>query len=333
MKRLLNIIKWIGITLCILIVIYILGPTPALPTFADKLPEVIGSPAQIAQRLANNEQKVVALKPDNQARIIWADTAKQLQTDICFVYLHGFFASYREGMPTALNLAKHYKANLICNRMPGHGIADKDAFLQTTPESMWASAQEALVIGAKLGKRVIVIGTSTGGSLALLLASKYPKMITAVVTYSPLIDFKEKAIWLLYKPWGLQIVTLLNGSAYITEPYSPKVRLYWTAEYRVEGAIALANLIANSMHRQTFQKVNLPIFVGAYYKDEAHQDNVVSVKAMQDMFKQLGTEAGKRKFVLFPKAGHHVIGSDFRAHYTSKVVEETIAFLNIVLDK
>jgi pimeloyl-ACP methyl ester carboxylesterase len=178
---------------------------------------------------------------------------------------------------------------------------------------------------------VIVVGTSTGGSLGLLLASKYPKIISALVVYSPLIDFYQKEIWLLYKPWGLQIANLLNGSPYLQQNYAPKVRPYWTTEYRVEGAIALTNLIANTMHAKTFEKVKVPIFVGAYYKDETHQDMVVSVSAIQRMFGQLGTEAGKKKITLFPEAGHHVIGSDLRASKISKVSEETTAFLDKIL--
>lgn len=330
MKKLVNVLKWVGIVLLILVILYAIGPTPALPTFAANLPEIKGLPAQIAQDLAYREKQVKNLKPDNEARVIWANDTLKTQTDFCVVYLHGFFASYREGMPTALTLAKHYKANLICNRMAGHGISDKDAFLQTTPESMWASAQEALAMGQKLGKRIILVGTSTGGSLALLLASKYPKAIQAVVVYSPLIDFYQPEIWLLYKPWGKQIANLVNGSPYLKQVYAPKVRPYWTTEYRVEGAIALCNLIANTMFRQTFQKIKVPIFVGTYYKDETHQDMVVSVPAIRRMFEQLGTEVGKKKIMFFPEAGHHVIGSDLRATQVGKVATETIKFLEDV---
>ncbi|TAE16653.1 MAG: alpha/beta fold hydrolase [Bacteroidetes bacterium] len=331
MKRLRNVLKWTGIFLGVLVAVYLLGPTPALPTFSDKMPDIKGSPAEIAQNLAMRESKVPRLKKDNQARIVWANDTVQAQTEFCIVYLHGFFASYREGMPAVQQLAQHYKANLVCNRMAGHGMDDKDAMLATSPESMWASAQEALAIGQKVGKKIILVGTSTGGSLALLLASKYPNLMRAVVVYSPLIDFYQKEIWLLYKPWGLQIANLLNGNPYLQQNYAPKVRPYWTTEYRVEGAIALTTLIANTMHYKTFEKVKTPIFVGTYYKDEAHQDMVVSVKAIRGMFEQLGTEAGKKKIVFFPESGHHVIGSDLRAKKIEKVSEETIAFLKTVL--
>ncbi len=331
MKKVLYILRLTCLILGVLIVLYAVGPTPALPTFAEKLPVIQGAPTEIAQRLASQESQIKALKPHNQARIIWADSTQKIPTDIVIVYLHGFFASSGEGMPVLGQLAEHYRANVVCNRMPGHGIADRDAMLQATPESMWASAQEALVIGQKLGKRIIVVGTSTGGSLALLLASKYPELITALVLYSPLIDFYTPAIWLFYKPWGLHIARLVNGSAYNKETYSPKARLYWTSEYRLEAVVALCNLIANTMHQSTFKKVKVPVFVGAYYKDEIHQDHVVSVAAIKRMFGQLGTSAGKKKMVLFPASGHHVITSDLRASQVGKVAKETISYLADIL--
>ena len=39
------------------------------------------------------------IKPDNQARIIWADSSKKEKTKIAFLYLHGFSASQAEGDP------------------------------------------------------------------------------------------------------------------------------------------------------------------------------------------------------------------------------------------
>ena len=113
MKRLRKILRVAGWSFLVLFVLYWIGPTPALPTFADKLPTIAGSPAEIAARLATRESQVPHLKPDNQARIVWADSTRKEATEYCVVYLHGFFASYREGMPTASSLAKHYKANRL----------------------------------------------------------------------------------------------------------------------------------------------------------------------------------------------------------------------------
>ena len=42
-----------------------------------------------------------------------------------------------------------------------------------------------------------------------------------------------------------------------------------------------------------------------YYKDEVHQDSVVSVAAMKKMFEELGTSSSMKRAVDLPNAGNH----------------------------
>ena len=49
-----------------------------------------------------------------------------------------------------------------------------------------------------------------------------------------------------------------------------------------------------------------------YYKDEVHQDSVVSVPAMLNMFAQLGSQTKIKQAV--PNAGDHVIGSYIKSN-------------------
>ena len=46
-----------------------------------------------------------------------------------------------------------------------------------------------------------------------------------------------------------------------------------------------------------------------YYKDDVHQDSVVSVPAMLNMFKKLGTPRNQKVELVMPFAGDHVMGS------------------------
>ena len=73
------------------------------------------------------------IKPNNQAKIIWAKNYKQKQTDIAFVYLHGFGASNREGEPIMSQLSKKYNANIYMSRLKEHGISREDNFKNLTP--------------------------------------------------------------------------------------------------------------------------------------------------------------------------------------------------------
>jgi hypothetical protein len=77
--------------------------------------------------------------------------------------------------------------------------------------------------------------------------------------------------------------------------------------------------------------VKIPVFLGYYYKDEEHQDNVVSVDAMKEMFEQLGTPASLKKSEAFPNSGNHVITSNLLGKLTDAPIASSEAFLRNVV--
>jgi hypothetical protein len=68
-----------------------------------------------------------------------------------------------------------------------------------------------------------------------------------------------------------------------------------------------------------------------YYRDEHHQDSVVSVPAMKKMFDELGTVASNKKSLNIPMAGDHVLGSPIKSHDVRTVQKEMIEFAKTVL--
>ena len=60
------------------------------------------------------------------------------------------------------------------------------------------------------GKKVILMSTSTGGTLSLKLAANFPE-IAGLILYSPNIEINNPSAFLLNDPWGLQIRTMLFG--------------------------------------------------------------------------------------------------------------------------
>ena len=91
-------IKWLGVILLVLIIVYFLGPQPAFPEYAKELPVVPAEPASLEKYIHDNEA-IHKLKPDNEARIIWLNDSIKEKTDYSVVYLHGFSASHEEGDP------------------------------------------------------------------------------------------------------------------------------------------------------------------------------------------------------------------------------------------
>jgi hypothetical protein len=85
------------------------------------------------------------------------------------------------------------------------------------------------------------------------------------------------------------------------------------------------------MKKETFSKVNKPVFLGYYYKDEENQDKVVKVDAMLKMFDQLGTPENQKQKMAFPEAGDHPIGSKLFSKQWPDVEKASYQFAEEIL--
>jgi len=324
--------KWLLLIPILLIILYLLGPSPATPAYKTEMPVVPAGPAALEAYIRGNEA-LHKLKPDNEARIVWAHDSLKQKTDYALVYLHGFSASQGEGDPTHRAIARKFGMNLYLARMAEHGIDTADAMVHLTADNYWESAKQALAIGQQLGKKVILMGTSTGGTLALKLAATYPDQVAALVLMSPNVAINDPNAWLLNNHWGLQIAHMVKGSDYIEskEDHGPLYRQYWCTKYRTEAAVALEELLETTMNKETFEKVKQPVGLFYYYKDKIHQDSTVKVSAALEMFDQLGTPAELKYKQAIPDAGTHVIGSSIRSHDVEGVGKGILHFMTDIL--
>jgi pimeloyl-ACP methyl ester carboxylesterase len=325
-------LKWIAGILLLLVLAYLLGPSANKPMI-NASPLLFITPANLSHletEINAKEKKEAHLKPGNNAHILWADSSKKEKTPYSIVYLHGFSASHAEGFPTHQHLAKRYGCNLYLSRLYAHGLDEKEPLLDLTAEKLVESARSAIAIGKQLGNKVIVISSSTGSTLSLILAAE-DKDIAALVMYSPNIDLCDNKSFLLTNPWGLQIARTVIGDKYYTFEAPPEALQYWNTKYRIEAIVQLKSLINATMKKETFKKIDQPVFVGYYYKDERHQDNVVSIPRMKEMFEQVSTPVSKKRMVNFPEAGYHVIGSSYWNKNTQPVEDATSKFLEEVL--
>jgi len=285
---------------------YLLGPKPKKPVYDATLAKI--PDLKDLDNYVTSIESLHHIKPGNGAEIIWADTA-QHQTEYALVYLHGFSASKNEGNPVHLNLAKKLKANLYLARLADHGIDTLAPMQYFTAERLWETSKQAYAIGKKLGKKVILIGTSTGGTAALKLAATYPE-ISGLILISPNVAINDKNAWLLNDPWGLQIARKVIGSdERKTEGKTEEYKKYWYTNYRLESLVQLQEFVESTMTRNVFQKVKQPVLVLYYYKNELEQDPVVRVDAMLKMFDQLGTPKHLKEKIAIPNGGNHVLGS------------------------
>jgi pimeloyl-ACP methyl ester carboxylesterase len=324
--------KWLSVFILALIIFYLTGPEPRKPVFAVPSFTFPDSLSLLEKQISDSEKAIPGIKPDNEARIVWADSLHKGRTAIVFLYLHGFTASQGEGDPVHRDLAHEFHANLFLSRLAGHGIDRGDSTLiDLTADRYEASAEKALAIAEKLGKEVIVIGTSAGGTLALFLASRHPE-IKALVLYSPAVQIYDKTAVLLDRHWGLQIARLVEGGRMMqSKPESEAQAQYWQLRYRIEALVALQNLISHTMRPRVFKKIKCPVFLGYYYKNDTLQDKTVSVPAMLKMLRELGTPVSLKQKTAFPDAGGHVIVSRIRSGDWQHVEKETSRFLSVIV--
>ena len=300
-------LKWLLIIIVVLGIIYLYGPTPDTPVYSTEMPAVPADVTALENYVKANEAQH-KIKPNNEARIIWANDSLKQKTAYAIVYLHGYSASQQEGAPIHTNIAKGFGCNLYLSRLAEHGIDTTEPMANLTPEKYWESAKQALAIGKQLGNKVILMGTSTGGTNALQLAAAYPDDIDALVLLSPNIAINNDKAYLLNNHWGLQLATIITGDAYVTaKDQRPIFKEYWYAHYPLLSTVQLQEMLVTTMTKETFEKVTQPVLMLYYYKDEVHQDSVVSVPAMLTMFDELGSAIKIKQAV--PNAGDHVIGS------------------------
>jgi pimeloyl-ACP methyl ester carboxylesterase len=308
----------------LLLVIYLLGPSPAKPKWDKTMPVVPQTPVELEQYIGNQEARH-KIKPDNEARIVWYDSSKK-KTEYSVVYLHGFSASQEEGDPIHTDFAKKFGCNLYLARLADHGIDTTEQLMNFTGDRFWESSKEALAIGKALGEKVIVMSTSTGGTTALMLAAEYPDDVYAMINMSPNIAINDPNAWLLNNPWGLQIARKVVGGNYVNVHFDSARQKYWNGIYRLEAAVQLQEMIEDKMKKETFEKVKCPVLTLYYYKNEKEQDPTVKVSAMLEMVKELGTPASFNVAVPVPNGGAHVIGSYLVSKDLETVRKETEKF-------
>ncbi len=322
-------LKGLGIFLLLLIGVYFLGPQPAAPKLSKDLPIVPSEPAALEKYIKDHEAQH-KLKPDNEARIMWLNDTLKQKTEYAVVYLHGFSASQEEGDPVHYDFAQKFGCNLYLPRLEDHGVDTTEPLANFTAERFWNSAKEAYAIGKRLGNKVILLSTSTGGTVALKLCAEHPE-IAANIMLSPNIAINDGNAWMLNNHWGLQIAELVEGKHRVIKDTSSTYVQYWNTRYATKSLVQLEELIEQTMKESIFRKIKQPTLMLYYYKDKKHQDPVVKVSAMKRMFEQLATPDNLKRQVAVPNAGDHVIGSYVKSKDVQTVESEIEKFATEIL--
>jgi len=314
----------------ILALVFALGPRPNYPDFDAKIKPTKLSINELNDYVAKKDANIPKLRPDNESRIIWADSSQQ-KTEYSMLFLHGFSASPMAGDPVILDIAKRYGCNLYLPLLAGHGIDDIESFKDLTPKALIESAKEAIAIAQKLGDKVIILSSSTGSTLANYLAAHNPDLVEAMLMYSPNLDINDSSSKLLTYPWGLQIARKIMGGNHRSFTLNRGGEQYWTTKYRLEGVVCLRSLINKTMTKETFEKLKMSIFCAYWYENEDKRDMIISIDAIHQFFNQISTPTALQESVALPSAAAHCMLSKFQSNDLDIVRMKSYNFIENVL--
>lgn len=200
-------------------------------------------PNDIDGWLAGREGAVSDLRPDDAKEIVWSGTTGQ-STKYSIVYLHGFSASKWEIRPVPDRVAQGLKANLYFPRLSGHGRSGA-AMAEPAAGDWVEDLAEAIAIGRRLGERVILVGTSTGATLAALAATdpKLSEGLAGVVLISPNFALNNRMAWILELPYARRWLPMIAGGERSFQPVNEDHAKHWTMRYPTVSVIPMVTLM------------------------------------------------------------------------------------------
>ena len=190
--------------------------------------------------LAMREGAFDDITPGAEKSIRWVGEPGET-SDIVLIYLHGFSATAEEIRPVPERLADEIGANLIFTRLAGHG-RDGAAMVAGNVSDWMFDLDEALAIADRIGERTVLIGTSTGATLAILALAEGREAEGAILI-APNLKIANPLSAVLTFPAARSWVPPLFGRERSFEPQNEDHARYWTTTYPTEALFQMAALV------------------------------------------------------------------------------------------
>lgn len=321
-----SVLKWLGLAfLLVWGVVALLGWIgPTEPADLTVAPVDVPPATDLDAWLNTREATVPNLRDNAHKRVVWA-AEPGVQTPLAVVYLHGFSASPEEIRPVPDLVAQALGANLYFTRLAGHG-ADSAAMMQGSVQAWMSDLTEAIAIGRRLGQRVVVIGTSTGATLAAAAAAE-PALnqdLAGVVLIAP--NFRVKGFgghvmeWPFARIWGPWVV----GVEHRFDPENPGHAANWTTIYP-SSVLAALGALTHAVRGLDFAAVTVPaLFV------VSNSDQVVDTQTARRIAARWGGPSALVPVTMGPNddpSGHVLAGDILSPRLTAPMVERIVAWV------
>ncbi|RBP50958.1 alpha/beta hydrolase [Arenicella xantha] len=228
-----------------------------------------------------------------------------IKTEYSIVYLHGFSASRQELNPLVDELADELAANVFYARLRGHGRS-ADAMLDGNVAAWQQDTLDAFKIGQLIGEKVILIGTSTGATLATWLNSQSNStQAAASILISPNFKVKSRSASMVQWRLGLWLAKQLNGDYHSFKPHNEFHAKYWTERYPLDAVVPMLDLVdlVEEIDKSSIKVPQLIVY--------SPNDQVVDVNKIKQVSMQFtGTKVSLVPFTSSKDPAQHVLVGD-----------------------
>lgn len=303
--------KWILrgflMSLSVLVLMWLFGPSEPAKRTAEFDDSQLGK--GVNAHLTWREAQVDGITQGVEKQVIWTGAPEE-KTNWSLLYIHGFSATSQEIRSVPDDVARNLGANLVLTRLQGHGRG-AEAMAEGTVAGWMADTAEALAVARKIEDRVLVISTSTGGTLAAAAALDPELMqgVAGMVMVSPNLGIKNPMARLLTWPAARYWMPLIAGERRSFEPLNSAHEKYWTTQYPSVAVIPLAALV-KAVGRADLSATKVPaLFI---FSDE---DQVVEPLATRVAMEEWGgsVEAWMPTLTEADDPSGHVIAGDIRS--------------------
>jgi len=283
------------------------------------VPEIDADPTAWVSEKESAANAVEAIIPETEKRIRWFQGVKNNKTRYSVVYLHGFSATRQEIAPVGAMVSDALEANLFETRLSGHG-QQKNALEGVRAEDWLEDAAEALTVGAAIGDQVIVMGTSTGATLALAMAG-HPSFepVSTIILLSPNFAPRDTNADYLTWPGGPELAYLVAGKTRSWIAQNELQERYWSTTYPMAAVVEMMRLVK-------FVQGRLPLHLQqAVLTMYSPEDTVVDTGWIVRGFELL--DSPRKQLIEVPGTedqSNHILAGDIMAPENNRLVAEAV---------
>lgn len=312
--------------LLLLITIFLLGPRLKLDAspIESRIEPKAPSLGKLSEWVDAQEAQFEGLIEGTEAHIQWANPEQPQKTELAFLYVHGFSATWKETHPVTQQLAKKYHANVFQARIAGHGM-DTHAMKSSAREWL-QSMRDCWDISQQLGDKVVVVATSTGAPLSVWLTTLpgAEEKLHAFLFMAPNFNTRSKFTFLLTMPWAKYWIRFILGKTRKWTPENEEVEKYWTYEYSTDALMEMQSVVDWFAH-QDLSEQQVPLAIMFMKNDPA-----ISPEAAIEGFHAWGSSTKELIAVELDgdQAQHVFVGDITAPHRTDWVVKRFGDFLD-----